>query len=477
VNLGKVVNTSSDDDLPSISADGLSLYFASDRPGGYGNFDVYVSTRASKADPWEAPVNLGPGINTWQFEVTPFVAPDELTLYFSKGTWLSDIYVCRRESKTSPWANPVPLDVVNLSETAEYHLSFSVEDSTFYFSRRDDVTALVTSDIWQVAVTPVVDFNGDAVVDTADVSILTDHWGENEPLCDISPMPFGDGVVDRKDLEVLYEYVDRDLVAIPTPAFRALDVAPSVRLSWTQSAFADSYDVYFGTSFADVEIASRANPMGVLVSQAQDANTYDPAEPLDHGRTYYWRVDEVHGLSDASIVEGMIWSFTTELPVQPVIEGIVVTASSAAEDAEPEHTIDGSGMDAGYAHMTLSSTMWLSAADGQQPTWIQYEFDGVYAVSEMWVWNYNSQFEYLLGYGLKEVTLAYSEDGADWTTLGNVEFSQGSSRSDYGYNTVVDLDGVVAKYVRLTAQSNWGESGQYGLSEVRFFHVPPGTEE
>ena len=368
---------------------------------------------------------------------------------------------------------PVPFDPVNLPGRAQYSLSFSDADFTLYFTRGNDVFDGASYDIWQVEVTPVVDFNGDAVVDTADVSILTDYWGQNEPLCDISPMPFGDGIVDGKDLEVLYEYVDGDLVTIPSPALRALDVAPSVRLSWTQSALADRYDVYFGTTFADVEIASWANPMGVLVSQAQDANTYDPVEPLDYGRTYYWRVDEVNGQSEASIVEGMIWSFTTGLPAQPIIMDIVVTASSATEGAEPEHTIDGSGMDAGYAHTTDTSTMWLSAADGPQPTWIQYEFDGVYAVNEMWVWNYNERFEQVLGMGFKDVAVEYSQDGIEWMTLRDVEFAQGTSENDYGYNTLVDFGGVEAKYVRLTAQSNWGGvAPQYGLSEVRFFYIP-----
>ena len=474
VNLGEVVNTSSDEDQPSISADGLSLYFVSNRPGGFGNGDIYVTTRTTKDYPWETPVNLGSMFNTWQFEATPFIAPDGLSLFFSLGTWLSDIYVSRRESTTSPWGAPVPFDPVNLPGRAQYSLSFSDVDFTLYFTRGNDAFDGASYDIWQVEVTPVVDFNGDAIVDTADVSILTDYWGQNEPLCDISPMPFGDGVVDGKDLEVLYEYVDGDLVTIPSPAFRALDVAPSVRLSWTRSALADSYDVYFGTTFADVEIASWANPMGVLVSQAQDANTYDPAEPLDYGRTYYWRVDEVNGQSEASIVEGMIWSFTTGLPTQPIIKDIVVTASSATEGAEPEHTIDGSGMDAGYAHTTDTSTMWLSAADGPQPTWIQYEFDGVYAVNEMWVWNYNERFEQVLGMGFKDVAVEYSQDGIEWMTLRDVEFAQGTSETDYGYNTVVDFGGVEAKYVRLTAQSNWGGmASQYGLSEVRFFYIPP----
>jgi hypothetical protein len=54
---------------------------------------------------------------------------------------------------------------------------------------------------------PVLDFNGDGIVDCADMCIMVDYWGTNEPLCDIGPMPWGDGVVDVEDLKVLTEHL------------------------------------------------------------------------------------------------------------------------------------------------------------------------------------------------------------------------------------------------------------------------------
>jgi predicted secreted protein/N-acetylneuraminic acid mutarotase len=53
----------------------------------------------------------------------------------------------------------------------------------------------------------VVDFNGDGIVDSADVCIMIDYWGTDEPLCDIGPMPWGDGIVDVEDLKVLAEHL------------------------------------------------------------------------------------------------------------------------------------------------------------------------------------------------------------------------------------------------------------------------------
>jgi sugar lactone lactonase YvrE len=58
---------------------------------------------------------------------------------------------------------------------------------------------------------PVVDFNGDGVVDSADMSIMVDYWGTNEPLCDIGPTPWGDGIVDAEDLKVLADYLFGDI--------------------------------------------------------------------------------------------------------------------------------------------------------------------------------------------------------------------------------------------------------------------------
>src|SRR2546422_4727074 len=63
-NVGATINSTASEQGVSISKDGLSLYFVSDRPGGLGGLDVYVSHRASVNDDWEEVVNLGPRINT-----------------------------------------------------------------------------------------------------------------------------------------------------------------------------------------------------------------------------------------------------------------------------------------------------------------------------------------------------------------------------------------------------------------------------
>jgi hypothetical protein len=104
VNLGPVVNwPDKSDQQPAISKDGLSLYFASGRLGGFGDFDIYVSQRASVNDPWGTPQNLGPAINTSFREFGPALSTDGHSLYFASDRPGSlgklDLYVSRRHNK------------------------------------------------------------------------------------------------------------------------------------------------------------------------------------------------------------------------------------------------------------------------------------------------------------------------------------------------------------------------------------------
>ena len=263
---------------------------------------------------------------------------------------------------------------------------------------------------------------------------------------------------------------------LPDPADGETDISQEVVLNWTPGAFADKHDVYFGTNFNDVNNANRTNPLGVLVSQNQDATTYAPAGLLDFGQNYYWRIDEVNAPPTSNVVfKGDVWSFTVESFDYPIAgENIIATASSSiSPDEGPENTINSSGLDADDLHSEKSKTMWLSSVLDPQAAWIQYEFDRSYNLYRMLIWNHNSLTEPIIGFGIKEATIEYSVDGANWTTLGTHEFARAPGMAGYAPNTTVDLGGVVAKYVKITANSNWGGIlPQFGLGEVRFFQIP-----
>jgi hypothetical protein len=260
----------------------------------------------------------------------------------------------------------------------------------------------------------------------------------------------------------------------PRPADEAADVRREAVLSWKPAEGVTAHDVYFGTSLASVSNASRTVPLGALVSRAQDVNTYDPPGLLALGQTYYWRIDEVEA---GTVYPGNVWSCATEALAYPV-QNITATASSSlTPDTGPDKTIDGSGL-VDDLHATAVEQMWLSSTTGPAPAWIQYEFDKVYKLREMWVWNSNQVVEAVLGVGAKDVTIEYSTDGSAWTTLSEAQFARATGLAGYAHNTTVDLQGIAARYVRLTIRSNWGGLlMQYGLSEVRFFYVPVSARE
>ena len=252
----------------------------------------------------------------------------------------------------------------------------------------------------------------------------------------------------------------------PNPANEQPDVLRDSDLSWSPGISAARHNVYMGESFDDVDTATVPTGPGL------DVNSFDPGR-LDFGQTYYWRVDAVNAPPDSTVFKGLVWSFTTE-PVAYPIENITTTASSSMAGSAPEKTVDGSGLDDGDLHSVDLADSWLSDMFGTQPTWIEYQFDKVYKLHEMWVWNQNQIIESTIGYGFKDVSIEYSVDGIAYTTLGTThEFARGSAAPGYAANTTVDFEGVAAKYVKLTANTNWGGIlAQYGLSEVRFFNIP-----
>jgi len=77
------VNSPYQEILPALSKNGSSLYFASDRPGSLGGEDLWVSRRAGKDAPWEVPVNLGAAINTAFNERSPELSRDGHFLFFA----------------------------------------------------------------------------------------------------------------------------------------------------------------------------------------------------------------------------------------------------------------------------------------------------------------------------------------------------------------------------------------------------------
>lgn len=271
------------------------------------------------------------------------------------------------------------------------------------------------------------------------------------------------------------EMTSSDQALKPIPGNGDTDVAKSVILSWTpgdSTATTNGHKIFFSDDFADVNDGWSGAEVGV-VSDPEFDTALLPFD-LDYGTTYYWRVDQA-STPGGPWLAGEVWSFTVE-PYSFVIPGdsISASASSVYTGSDPNSTINGAGLAEDDTHSTEESDMWLSDSTDPGPVSIEYEFDRAYRMHEMLVWNHNSIMETAIGLGIKEAVIEYSVDGESWTKLGTThEFNQATGSSDYTYNTAVDLAGVVAKYIRITANSGWKDIlGQYGLSEVRFFYIP-----
>ncbi len=220
VNLGPVVNSEFGDINPNISRDGLSLFFAdvegdtvAPRPGGRGDTDIWVSTRASLSDPWGTPVNLGIPINSGWSDGSPDISADGLLLFlnFYRGDQaFFDIYVATRKTTQDPWRTPVKLGAPINGTSWDGNADLSADGRTLYFIS-DRAGGSGGTDLWVVSINPLVDFNGDGKVDNAEVRTVLANWDGDEPLCDIGPTPFGDGVVDMQDLAVLTQCAAEEL--------------------------------------------------------------------------------------------------------------------------------------------------------------------------------------------------------------------------------------------------------------------------
>jgi hypothetical protein len=143
------VNSAYDDCAPCISDDGLTFYFASNRPGGSGDFDIWMIARTTVTDPWTQPVNLGPVVNSPYGDSHPSISADGLTLYFDSrrppdvnSSGGSDIYMTHRATLNDPWEKPEPVVAVN-TPGDEYSPDISSDGLSLYYD-----SPLAKRDLW-----------------------------------------------------------------------------------------------------------------------------------------------------------------------------------------------------------------------------------------------------------------------------------------------------------------------------------------
>ncbi|MEZ6089949.1 MAG: hypothetical protein R3C05_18370 [Pirellulaceae bacterium] len=109
VDLGPQINTTYTETTPELSQDGLMLLFSSDRPGGFGDHDLWMSTRPTVHEAFSNPVNLGPNVNSADRELGPSMAPDGLSMWFTNAT-TGQLHATKRASVHEPFGPATVLD-------------------------------------------------------------------------------------------------------------------------------------------------------------------------------------------------------------------------------------------------------------------------------------------------------------------------------------------------------------------------------
>jgi len=209
VNVKVPINSSSNELGPTISGDNLILIFGSNRAGGSGGYDLWMSTRASVQEPWGPPVNLGASVNSSTNDMECGLSADGLALFFCSnrggGVGSYDLWMTTRKSRGNPWGQAVNLGPIVNSTADDSAPGVSSDMRTLYFNSSRQ-GGFGSYDLGEAPIIPILDFNSDEKVDLKDFSRLAQYWGLNESSVDMGPMPWGDGIVDAQDLTVLAEH-------------------------------------------------------------------------------------------------------------------------------------------------------------------------------------------------------------------------------------------------------------------------------
>ncbi|HEY0029986.1 MAG TPA: tetratricopeptide repeat protein [Bacteroidia bacterium] len=133
--MGKPINTTYAELGACISPDGKTLYFVSERQGGFGNGDVYMVKRKTRTE-WDKPENIGDVVNTADDEGGLFLAPDGKTLFFtSKGhNSMGGYDIFKTVMEGGKWSAPVNLGYPINTIYNDYCFSLSVDAATGYFT-------------------------------------------------------------------------------------------------------------------------------------------------------------------------------------------------------------------------------------------------------------------------------------------------------------------------------------------------------
>jgi outer membrane protein OmpA-like peptidoglycan-associated protein len=139
-NLGINVNSRGWDSQPSLSHTEDTLFFSSDRLGGFGMTDIYMTVKDKKSGVWGKAQNLGPTINTRLGEVSPFYHPQFNLLYFSSTGHLlqfGDFDIYKSYLENGMWQEPISIGPLVNSPASEYYFSIDGDSKNLFYAKSE----------------------------------------------------------------------------------------------------------------------------------------------------------------------------------------------------------------------------------------------------------------------------------------------------------------------------------------------------
>jgi outer membrane protein OmpA-like peptidoglycan-associated protein len=210
-NLGTHINSNAWDSHPSLSHSGDTLYFASDRIGGFGLSDIYYTFRDSKGR-WQEARNAGPFINTRNNEVSPFYHPTYDVLYFSSNGHLLnfgefDIYKSYRHGRF--WGEPDNIGPLVNGEGAEFYFTIDAESKNLFYAKSIE-NDMANLDLYSFPLPMEAQPGATTLLTGSVIDIATND-------------PFTNGIVTVIDLENGIEVAPRRLSARGTFEFNLIN--------------------------------------------------------------------------------------------------------------------------------------------------------------------------------------------------------------------------------------------------------------
>lgn len=158
INLGETINTREWESQPSLSADGSILYFVSDRRGGFGKRDIYVSKKDS-ANQWAEAKNLGEQINTADDEISPFIHPNGISLFFASDGYpgLGGMDIFYSEKINNVWSRPENFGYPINTSRDQVSLFITADNKRGYYSlEQNQNEASRNSLLYQFEIPPIL---------------------------------------------------------------------------------------------------------------------------------------------------------------------------------------------------------------------------------------------------------------------------------------------------------------------------------